>query len=87
MVDEAVRDGRLAADDVVAVDVGADALDGLAGVLGQGLRPCARGAATISRACDLDVGRLALRAAVGLVDEHPGVGQGEALARGARRPG
>ena len=82
VVDQAVGHGVGPAEDEVAVDVGGDLLDGLAGVLGQRPgHPLAQQHHLLHR--QLDVGGLALGAAVGLVDEHPGVGQGEPLAPGA----
>ena len=85
VVGQAVGDDVVAAQDVVAVDVGRDALLGLAGALDQDLHhPPAH--LDELRHPALQVGRLALGAAVGLVDQHPGVGQHEPLARGARRP-
>ena len=45
LVDQAVGDGVVAPEDEVAVDVGGDPLDGLAGVVGEGRRSSARAAA------------------------------------------
>ena len=92
LVDHAVGHGLLGAHDEVAVAVLGHALEGLAGVLGQQLLHAAAQPCHLA-GLDLDVDLLALGAAVGLVDQHARVGQGEALAgcaggedhRGARR--
>ena len=59
-----------------------DALQRLARVLAQDLVEALLDALDLL-GLDLDVGRLALRAAAGLVDHDAGVGQREALALGA----
>ncbi len=56
-----------------------DLLDGLAGVLGEDLVQAGAQRERLA-GVDLDVGRLALEAAAGLVDEDPAVGQRRALA-------
>ena len=85
LVDQAVGDGVVAAEDVVALDVGGDALDGLAGGLAEDLLDALAGEGHLLVG-DADVGRLALGAAVGLVDQHARVGQGRALAVACPRP-
>src|SRR6185436_12291745 len=79
-VDQAVLDGRLRGEDLVALDVAADLFDGLAGVVADHLLEQLAHAQDLVR-LDLDVGGLAERAlGVGLVDEDAAVGQREALA-------
>src|SRR5947209_696502 len=82
LVDDAVLLGLFRAHDEVAVGVLLDLVDGLARVLGQHL------VQEISHTDDLlglqlDVSRLTGGPPVWLVDEDPGVRQGEALALGA----
>src|SRR6266540_180769 len=84
LVDHAVLLGLLGRHDEVAVGVVADLLDRLARVLSKDLveeLPVPQDLLGL----DLDVDGLALRAAVGLVDQHAGVRKGEALAPGPRR--
>src|SRR5437764_2433508 len=84
LVDDAVLLGLLSRHDEVAVGVVLHLLDGLAGVLGEQLvQELAVPQDLLG--LDLDVDGLALRAAVGLVDEHPRVRQREALAARAGR--
>ena len=82
VVDDPVGLGLLGGEPAVALGVLLDLLDGLAGVLGDAL-----GHAPLDvlhpLGLDGDVGGLALDAAERLVHEDLGVGQGEALARGA----
>src|SRR6187402_453372 len=83
LIDDAVFDRLKGIHDEVAVGVGGDLLDGLVAVLGQD------GVQVVLHAEDLlglygDVGGLALGAAQGLMDQDAGVGEGAALALGAR---
>src|SRR6266511_2895770 len=75
--------GPLGGHDEVAVGVAGDLLDVLAGVGGDDLVQHAAHPEDLA-GLDLDVDRLALGAARGLVDQDAGVGQPKAL---ARRPG
>ena len=79
-VDQAVVDGLLRGQDLVALDVLADVVDVLAGVAGQDLLQQAAHPQDLV-GLDLDVaGRPVGALGVGLVDEHPRVGDGEPLA-------
>ena len=82
LVDHAVGHGLLGRHDEVAVGVLGDLLLGLAGVVGQHPREQVAHAQDLL-GLELDVGGLALDAAPGLVQQDPGVRQGEALALGA----
>src|SRR3954449_7200514 len=83
LVDDPVVLGLLGREDLVAVDVEPDLLRGLAGVLRQD--PLHLRAHPLDlRGVDLQVGDLAAGLTGGLVDQHPGVRQRQAL---ARRPG
>src|SRR4051794_2947703 len=84
LVDDAVGLGLVGGEDLVALDVGADLLDRLAGVAGQDLLHLAAHPLDL-RGVDLQVGHLTAGLARGLVDEHPGVRQRQALARRAGR--
>ena len=79
LVDHAVLFGLVGVHDVVAFDVFFDALDGLAGVLGE--QRVNRGPHTEDfLGMQVDVGGLAAQAAhPWLVNQNTGVGQGEAL--------
>src|SRR5436309_13240607 len=82
LVDDPVLLALLRGHDEVAVGVLLHLLDGLAGVLGEDLVE----ELAIPKdllGLDLDVDRLALRTAVRLGDQHPGVRQGVALPTGA----
>src|SRR5437588_1750425 len=79
LVDDPVLLGLLGRHDEVTVRIVRDLLEGLPGVLGQDLveqLPVTEDLLGL----DLDVHGLALRAAVRLVDQDPGVRQGEPLA-------
>src|SRR6266542_4164800 len=84
VVDQAVFLGLLGGDEVVAVGVALDALEGLAGVLGEDLVQAAAEAQHLAGA-DLDVAGLTATAAlhVRLVDHDGRVGQRVAAARRA----
>src|SRR5579884_1616223 len=81
-VDDAVLTSLVRAHDEVAVSVLLDLLYRLTGVEGKHLVQQIPHAQDLL-GLELDVGRLAGGPPVGLVDEDPGVGQGEALALGA----
>ena len=82
-VDEAVVDGLLGGEDLVALDVLADLVDVFAGVPSNELLE-QRSHPEYLVGLDLDVTRLPVRAlGVRLVDEHSGVGHSQALARRA----
>src|SRR3954451_14630459 len=83
LVDDAVGLRLLGREDLVALDVGADLVEGLAGVPGQDRLHLAAHPLDL-RGVDLQVGDLPARLTRRLVDEHPGVRQGQSL---ARRPG
>src|SRR4051812_43718400 len=79
LVDQTVRLRLLRVHEEVPFHVGADLLDRLAGALG--VDPVQLLARLQDLAgMDLDIGRLPLRPARGLMDHYPGVGQREALA-------
>src|SRR5215203_4075902 len=80
LVDDAVGLRLLGREDLVALDVGADRIECLAGVPGQDRLHLAAHPLDLG-GVDLQVGDLATGLARGLVDEHPGVRQREALAR------
>src|SRR4051795_5758366 len=83
LVDDAVGLRLRSREDLVALDVGADLVEGLAGVPGQDLlhlRPHPLDLGGV----DLQVGDLPTGLARRLVDQHPRVGQRQSL---ARRPG
>ena len=82
LVDQAVLDGLLGGEPAVAVGVGVDLLDGLAGVLGDQVE---QDLLDVQRllGLDLDVGGRAAHAGGGLVHHDPRVRQGVALALGA----
>ena len=84
LVDDAILPGLLGRHHEVAVGVLVDPLDRLAGVAGDDLlQEVAHAQDLLGR--QLDVGGLRVAGgAVGLVEQDPGVGQGEALALGAR---
>src|SRR5207245_8159600 len=78
LIDDPVALGLLGCQDEVAVGVMVDLFDGLAGVLGDDLLK-ERAVSDNLLGLDLDVDGLALRPAVGLVEEDSGVGQRVAL--------
>src|SRR5690606_37278101 len=78
LVDDPVLQRLLGGHDEVAVGVAGDLLDVLAGLLGEDLVEEVADPLHLTGG-DLDVGRLALGAAVGLVDQDPRVRQREAL--------
>jgi len=82
VVDEAVFDGVVAAEDEIAVDVALDPLDGLPAVVRERLDHVTPLRHHLARR-DLDVDRLALHASPRLVDEHPRMRQRAALPRRA----
>src|SRR5919202_3215030 len=84
LVDHAVFDRRLRFHVIVAVAVADDALDRLAGVLGEDFVQALALADDAPR-FDLDIDRLALRAAERLVDVDQRVGQRKAPTLFARR--
>lgn len=81
-VDQAVVGGFLGAKELVAFDVLGDLLGGLAGVPGEEVVELVAGLED-GLGLDLDVGRLAVDPAVGLVDHDLGVGEAVAFALGA----
>src|SRR3712207_620347 len=81
-VDDPVLLGLLGREDLVAVDVGPDLLLGAAGVPRQDLLHLAAHPLDLG-GVDLQVGDLATGLTGGLVDQHAGVRQREALAGGA----
>ena len=81
-VDQAVLDRLVGLEEAVALHVGVDLLDRLAGVVGVDLVDPPADVEDLPRV-DLDVGRLALEARRRLVDQDAAVGQREALALGA----
>ena len=83
LVHDPVLLGLLGGHEEVAVRVLRDALHRLAGVRHQDLVQLVADAQDLPR-LDVDVRRLALHARQGLVDHDPRMGQGEALALGAR---
>src|SRR5918994_4442036 len=83
LVDHAVRAGLLGTEDEIALRVRVDPLDGLPRVLGQDLLDATTLPGDLGRV-DLDVGRLSLDPAVGLMEQDPGVRQREPLAARAR---
>src|SRR5512137_2426277 len=78
-VDQAVGGGLLAGHEIVAIGVGLDPVDRLAGVLRQDGVQAVPGVEDLA-GVDLDVRRLALEAAERLVDHHARVRQAETLA-------
>ena len=83
MIGKSVGASRLTSQDEVAVDVGGDALEGLAGAFDEDLEhPSPHLDHLLHR--QLEVGRLTLGATVRLVDQHAGVGEHEALVGRAR---
>src|SRR5579871_1067554 len=82
LVDQAVVDGLIGLHDVIAIDVAGDALDGLAGGVGQDIVQRFAHAQDFLRV-DVDVGGLPGQSAHGrLVDQDARVRQAEALALG-----
>ena len=82
LVDQPERLGFLGRHELVALDRRLDHVERLAGVLDIDVVEALAQAAGFP-GLDLDVGRLALDAARGLVDHDPRIGQREALALGA----
>src|SRR4051794_25593874 len=84
LVDDAVGLRLFRRQDLVPLDVVADLVEGLPGVPGEDLLHLAAHPLDL-RGVDLQVGDLTAGLARGLVDEHPGVRQRQALARRAGR--
>src|ERR1700733_3705006 len=84
-VDEAVGDRFGAGEEAVALAVGVDALELLAGVVGVQLVDAGPEGQDFTRV-DLDVARLPLEPAGRLVDEDPAVREGKTLASRPARP-
>src|SRR3954454_8708149 len=80
LVDDAVGLRLFGREDLVALDVGADRVEGLPGVPGEDLLHLGPDALDL-RGVDLQVRHLPAGLTRGLVDEHPGVRQRQALAR------